>query len=459
MLNHGVNVSEQSTSVQTPVVATSGIPFVVGVAPIHAAESPAKTNVPVLITSWDEAVEKFGYCSDWEKYTLCEFMYSHFKLFNLSPVIFVNCTQGTESSVSEEINVENHKIYLPFEAVDDSIAITSNDGTTLTRGVDFGTYYDDEHLVIELKKTSTAYNCTQVKADYKGVTVQASEETVAYAFSTVNECITSLGITPDLLCAPGYSHLSTVAATMATVASNISGLFKAKAICDSSSSSGVVGYKTDNNMVDSEQIVCWPMLTLGDKKFHLSTQLAALMAQVDAKNGGVPCESPSNKSLQCDGLCDEMGVSVTNTLENAGLLNDNGIVTAINFVNGFVAWGNYTACYPSSTDVKDYFIPVSRSFKWVENTLIQTFWSKIDNPLNRVLIDSVVESCNIWLNGLVGKGYFLGARVEVLESENTLTDLMAGKITFHVYITPPSPAQRIDWIVEYDANYVTQALS
>ena len=39
-----------------------------------------------------------------------------------------------------------------------------------------------------------------------------------------------------------------------------------------------------------------------------------------------------------------------------------------------------------------------------------------------------------------------------------LTSLMAGKIKLHVYMTPPSPAQEIDFVLEYDASYVTSAL-
>ena len=37
------------------------------------------------------------------------------------------------------------------------------------------------------------------------------------------------------------------------------------------------------------------MAKLGDYKFHLSTQMAGLMAQIDTGNGGCPYESPSNK--------------------------------------------------------------------------------------------------------------------------------------------------------------------
>lgn len=66
---------------------------------------------------------------------------------------------------------------------------------------------------------------------------------------------------------------------------------------------------------------------------------------------------------------------------------------------------------------------------------------------------------NIWLNGLVGSGYLLGARVEISEDENPVTQLMAGIIKIHVYMTPASPAQEIDFVLEYDSSYVTSALT
>ena len=60
-MNHGVYVSQLATSVSTPVVAESGIPFVVGLAPVQVADKPAAAGTPVLCTSWAEAVEKLGY--------------------------------------------------------------------------------------------------------------------------------------------------------------------------------------------------------------------------------------------------------------------------------------------------------------------------------------------------------------------------------------------------------------
>lgn len=471
-MNHGVYVSQQATSISTPVVAESGVPFVVGLAPVQAADNPAAAGVPVLCTSWSEAVEKLGYSDNWATYTLCEFMYSHFKLFACQPVIFCNVldiASAKETVAAADVTVSEHKAMLPIEAINDAalvIKAAGGTGSAYVSGTDYNAYYSGEHLVVEMLSTGAAYDAEQVNIAYTKVKpADVANSDIASAMENVELCLTSLGVVPDLLCAPGYSHQSTVAAAMTAKAGNINGLFTAKALVDidcgaagARSYSDVLNKKNANNLVDEDEIVCWPMLKLGDYKFHASTQLAGLMAQIDTDNGGCPYESPSNKGLQCDGMCLEDGTEVNLTLTQANYLNGIGVCTALNFMSGWVAWGNYTACYPSNTDVKDYFIPVSRMFSWVGNSLVKTFWSKLDKPMNRRLIDTVLDTANIWLNGLVGMGYLLGARVEMLDNENPLTNLMAGIIKLHVYMTPPSPAQEIDFVLEYDASYVTSAL-
>ena len=51
------------------------------------------------------------------------------------------------------------------------------------------------------------------------------------------------------------------------------------------------------------------------------------------------------------------------------------------------------------------------------------------------------------------------ARFLRLDAENPLSDLMQGICRFHVYVTPPSPLQECDFILEYDASYVEAAFS
>ena len=478
MPNLGIHVYEKATAVAIPIVADVGIPFVVGLAPVHTATKPAKANVPVLCTSWDEAVEKLGFSYDWKKYTLCEFIYSHFRLYGCQPVIFCNVLDPDtmkKAETAKEYEVSDHKITLPFDtiAVGLKVSVPAAEGATsaeLKPDEDYTVLYDenDGTCIVDLLSSGSSYNVP--KLSVSGNTIDTSEVATADIVSglgAIDACMSMVGVIPDLICAPGFSHLPVAAAIMATKAAGINGLFRAKALVDvDCSAEGVTEYsalapwKNKNNMVDENQILCWPMVKLGDYQFHMSTQLAGLMARVDTDNAGVPYESPSNKNYEMDGCCLEDGTEVNLTFEQSNIIAGYGIVTALNFMSmGWTCRNNYTACYPANTDVKDQFIPVSRMFDFVANTLVRTFWSKLDKPTNRRLIDTIIDTCNIWLNGLVSQEYLLGARAEFREEENSLADLMAGIIHIHIYITPPSPMQECDFTLEYDTSYVMSALA
>ena len=47
-----------------------------------------------------------------------------------------------------------------------------------------------------------------------------------------------------------------------------------------------------------------------------------------------------------------------------------------------------------------------------------------------------------------------GSRVWDVDGKEYV-DLLAGIARFHVYVTPPSPNREIDFILEYDASYLS----
>lgn len=472
MAKHGVFVSQKATGVTSPIVAESGIPFVIGAAPVQSAENPAAAGKPVLVTGWNDFVEQFGYSDDWSSYNLCEFAYSHFQLYAMQPAIFCNLLDpATHKSAvaAADKTVADHRIKLPGEAINDAALVVKaagGAGSAYVKGTDYSAYYDGGALVIELLSAGACYSAASLSVAYNAVTpASINASAVATGMQSIDLCMAGLGVIPDLIVAPGYSTDTSVAALMATKAAELNGVFECKALIDLptgtvTSYSGVAAAKASANLVDRNEILCWPKLKLGDKTFFMSTQLAGLMAQVDTDNDGCPYESPSNKNFKMDGLVLADGTEVILTKAQADVVVNAGVVTALNFLaSGWVAWGNYTACYPGNADVKDNLIPVSRMFGWIGNTLVKTFWAKLDKPMNRRLIDTVIDTTNIWLNGLVGQGKLLGGRAEYSSDENPVTDLMAGIIRVHLYLTPPSPAQEIDFVLEYDVNYVTAALS
>jgi hypothetical protein len=275
----------------------------------------------------------------------------------------------------------------------------------------------------------------------------------------LNQVFPLFRLVPGMVLAPGWSHDPAVAAVMVAKASNINGHFKCIALTDVPTSevkkyTDVPNWKETNTYTSPRQAVCWPKVKLSDEAFHLSTQLAGVICRTDTENDDIPYASPSNKALQANGAVLADGTEVALGPDQAAYLNGQGIITALNFIGGWKAWGNRTGAYPAITDPKDAFLPIRRMFDWIANTLILTSWQKVDYPINRRLIDTVVDSVNIWLNGLAARSFILGGRVEFIQSENPDTDLMDGIVRFHVYVTPPSPARETDFIVEYDPQYL-----
>lgn len=291
-----------------------------------------------------------------------------------------------------------------------------------------------------------------------GVDINTGKNT---GMELVEEIYPRFGLIPGNLIAPKFSTSSTVAAILKAKATDINGVFQAMAIADISTAdvtqyTGVNAAKNSNNLVDPYLVVTWPKVALGGTQYYLSTQVAALCGKVDSEHDDIPYKSPSNENIQADQCVLEDGTDLFLGKSQANYLNGQGVVTALNFIGGWKCWGNRTSAYPSNTDPKDAFIPIRRMFNWIANTLVTSFWSKIDDPMNRRLIETVVDSANIWLNGLTARGALVGGRVEVLEGENPTTDLLDGIIRFHVYIAPPAPAREIEFVMEYDPDYLAR---
>lgn len=334
-------------------------------------------------------------------------------------------------------------------------------------------YDDDGTLIITALDTGKLKDVTAAFADYTyldpsavtsadiigGVDNATNEKK---GLETLNQVFPLTRLVPGIVMAPGWSHDPMVEAVMKAKAGNINEHFTALVLTDIPCGAGGVTkygdapkWKNDHNYTGVNEVACWPMVKLGDKVYHMSTQLMGVISTIDSTDeDGVPYQSPSNKSMQIEGLCLEDGTEVVMEPEQANYLNGQGIVTALNFIGGWKAWGNNTACYPADTDAKDRFIPLRRMFNWHAATFIQTYWQKVDNPTNRRLIDSVIDSENIRLNGLAAREVILGGRVAFLESENPKTSLLNGKVKFHTYFTPPIPAEDIENVIELDTDYL-----
>lgn len=471
-VTHGINTSKKATSVSVPVTVASGVHFVVGTAPVQMVGG--KVNEVVMLNSYEEAVQLLGYSDDWQKYSLCMEVYSAFMLYKIAPVFVVNILDPAKHRTEEKAvtctPVEN-RVELPLEVIADSVKVENK-----TKGEDFEVFYTDTACIVEfITDTTGEVKVSSMSVDPSQVTkrdVIGGHDVTTHAITgleLIDSTFPKYTIAPDLIVCPNWSHDPEVAAVMSAKGENINGVFPAMAMIDlaSTDNDGATYYtdapalKKRNNFSKTNQIVCWPKVALSEKIFDFSVQLAGSMTATDNNGdlgGGTPCESASNKSLQADSTVLANGKEVTLDVQQGNYLNDNGIVTGLNFYNGFVSWGNYTACFPANTDPVDYFYCINRMFRWVAKTVVLSHWNYVDRSMKRRLLDAILQGVNNWLNGLTAEEKILGGRVEMLESENPLTALMAGRAKFHVYLTPPAPLQQMDWVLEYDTSYLTAAL-
>lgn len=460
-IKHGIYVEQNATSITAPVVAESAIQVAVGTAPVNLGDMK-NVNKPVATYSFDECKERLGYSDDFENYTLCEVMDLSYRVFGVSPVVFINVLDPTKHKTEKqdvEVVATELKIVLPDEGVILSSVVLKSAGEVLVLDTDYTIAFDSNNLaVITLnaqKETLTA-NYSILNPDL------VEEKDILAGIELVRSVYPTLTVTPCILLAPKWSQNVAVGKAMIAKTQKLNGMFNCMAYLDVDTTEvsdyqQVATWKS-KNYVDKNAYVLWPMQAIGEKIYHLSSVAGALTASTDAANGNNPATSPSNKLSNATAAVLKDGTEIVLDLDQANLLNSNGVTTLIN-INGFRLWGNYTAIYPVNTDVKDAFLSVKRMFDWQGNTFALTFFQKVDNLMNRRLIDSVIDTENIRLNALQAQGYLAGASISYREDMNPATELLSGNIKFLQKYTPFPPAQSITNVLEYDVDMLTQALA
>jgi hypothetical protein len=479
---HGVSWTDLPTSVISPVNAVPGVNVVFGAAPLHLVlDGNTRVNTPVLCNSYDEAVTQLGFSSDWDTFDLCEHMDAAFVEFGVYPVIYVPVNDPTEGDttysgtqftlVNGQIDTEEGLIawLIVVKSADASVTYVlgtdyllslSDANTWIITRVATGAILDDHSIITVSGKLPNASPIDGT--DVIGGIV--TETGARLGLEVIENVFPTTALVPGVIICPKWSKDPDVAAAMEAKSESINGCFSCTCLIDVDTSvvtkaADVLEWKNSNNIVFPRQELLFgkPALvgTSGTKIFNFASQQGPLLQYTDVNNGqGLPYCSPSNKNLRMNALVLEDGTEISMHLLDANMLNGQGVITALNWIGGWRSWGNRTAAYPADTDVKDMFINVRRMFDYIGNTVVLTIWQKVDEPGNRRLIDAVVNSLQLWLDGLSNQGALLGARIEFDQSENPTTELLNGHYVFHIYLAVPTPAEWLDFRIEYWVPYV-----
>lgn len=478
--NHGFEILENPTSIEQPTETLSAVQVVYGTAPINlVANSSSKVNKPILLRSLEEAKKHFGYSNDFKKFTLCEAMYVNFEVLKVSPIVFVNVLDPEvhKKNVPEASITITNKIGVVSQEgiILDSLTVKDSTGTTTyVKDTDYiAGFNDDGKVVISILSTIPEINSVKVSFDQLDPSLVTSSEIIggydaadnSYSGLELTKTIfPTLNVVPNILLAPGYSHIPEVAAILVAKSYKINGCFNATNVLDliGKTKEEALTFKEENHYTDKSSIPVWPKAKIGKNVLNYSTVVAAAYARRNAEDEGISYRSASNMKVPISSMVNEDEKEVFLDQVEANVLNAKGIVTAIN-MRGWRIWGNNTAMFdadiPLIADPKDRFIPVRRMFDWWGNSFILNFFDSLDGPISYRLIESIVDSENIRSNGFQARGVIAGAKIEFRIEDNPLNDILNGKIQFIQKVGFFPPTENITNVLEFDPTILATNLT
>ena len=480
---YGVRFREVPTSLLAPVRVNASLLMAFGTAPIHRLPADQQEKVKpgslVLAFSNAEASQQLGIDGGRDnplKWGLSEVAYNKFSLFNQSPVIFVNLFDPAVHRTSVTGEVVIFDVNMGVLSNDDVIGdvTLSSGGTTFTLDTDY--YLNSVTGVIDVVSGSSLASAislgtnpitaSYVYADPSKVT---NEDCIGgydvvtgktTGLELVEQAFPQLRMVPGILYATNFTH-PMVTSVLCAKTENINGVFKAGIAVANVPDDAVDIYtdlpkwKNDNSLVSENLYLCVGRVIDGERTYNTAVQAACLMGVVDARRQVAPYESPSNENLRCQGWVLN-GAEVNLTLPQANFLRGNGLSVPLNFIGGWRLWNSWTAAYPGISDPKDSLITHRRMMAWYGNGLVLTYFQVVDSPFNRRLIETIINSEQINLNSLVSAGALIDGVISFNEADNPLTDLMQGFVKFDVKLGLVSPAQRIDFSLEFDPEMLLQ---
>lgn len=509
---HGIYARAESSTNTTINTSAVGVPVIVGTAGGFGATKELPVNELKLISSWEEYVSTFGYSAPSvqvgnidkvgqlkkHNFTLDEFAYTYFQLYNGEAAVFANVLDpSTHKKESEAVKAVTFDEKTGRAIFSDSLVIPSSlklsyketqesEAVEYKFNTDFKAIVENNLLYLQAIadgsgawKVQTGKIITVDKYDVLDPSAVSSSDIIgAYNAQTgkrtglelIKQVFQQFRLVPGVLLAPYYSKIPAIATALSALADNEEGVFQGIAVADLPTGTETVGgvslqgpaeyssaysWKADKNLSYENLVLCWPAVCTDGVFYNMSPHFVGVMVATDETQDGYPNVSPSNQAAKITGMKRADGESVWLTHAQANQLNlADGIVTCLNFLS-WTMWGNRTSVYPTETDPSKNFISNVRTIRWLLNTLILNYWSRVDMPVKRVNIEGLINSANNFLNGLQNNGVILGAQVYFNSADNKQEDINNGKFKIRLKWCGTPPMEVLEILQEYDASYLS----
>lgn len=461
---HGV-YGELVGSGLTTAVSVGTLPVYFGLAPIHQlADYSGKVNVPLVLTSDEMGQRIAGYSASWDKFTLSEPMYVHFRGANpVGPIVLINALDPDkhrgDSEVSKSLVWSGKVAKIATDvAILKTVTIAGK-----TVGTDFSVAYDSEGknlIITDLTDGGIGVDtATYFEVDLSKVNASDVVTAIKSGIGLVYESALAV---PTILAAPGWSDQKTVADALKLAGKKINGHWSAFVFDDldvaaTHTIDAAIAKKGTEIRNAPEESPCWPMATDGVRYYHLSTLAVARSQAVDADNDNIPYETASNKQIAITGLVikdSDTYKPVRFDKTEANRLNAEGIKTAIYWGGSWRLWGPHTGAYKyGAANVPEEVFDCSvRMAQYLSNGFQLRNGDKVDKPMHRAMVDTILDAEQEELDRLINQGALLHGTISFLPDSNPDSDIMEGQFVLDAQYTTVPPGRAIIGRYRYTAT-------
>ncbi|WP_443666814.1 phage tail sheath subtilisin-like domain-containing protein [Desulfovibrio sp.] len=463
---HGVETIEVKNGGVPITVVKSAVVGLVGIAPA------GPVNEPVQILSSSDAAQFGSALSGFTIPQALDAIFDH----GAGTVIVVNvldpavhCEQATDEVL--EFVAVNGRANLAHVAVRELVLKDENGETTYAEGEDY-TLSATSGLVTRLASGGIPAG-GKVKATYKyadpskvkagDIIGGIDEDGDRTGFALLESCYQLFGYDPKILIAPGYCTQLSVASEMVAQAEKLQAMALIDAPVGATFDEAVTGRgpagTINFSFASQRTVLCFPHLKVysaeldADVLEPFSQRLAGVMCVTDNNEGY--WKSPSNEAIQgITGAELSLTAKIDDAQSQVNLLNEKGILTVFNsYGSGWKVWGNRSSAWPTETDWET-FICVRRTKDIIDESIRYSSAQFMDRPIDKALIDTILESVNQFFRKLQGDGAIMGGLAWFDQARNPDTKIKAGHLLIQYKFTPKPPLERLTYESELTGEYL-----
>lgn len=461
---HGT-YGEFAASISRVGTQSSTIAVYVDAAPVNLIRGYKQyVNAPVKLDNFSSAKRYMGYSDNWDKFGLCEAIHTH--LNNAAgvagPIVAINVLDPDVHKKSAETEMALSFANGRATIDSDTIILDTLKISGKKEGVDYTIDYDftkGQVIISSINNTlSGSVDVTFFEVDPSVLTHEdiIGGVTAGGEYSGLG-CLDliyqELGLIPNLILCPNWSHIPEVYEAMITAGTRINGHWDAYIYADLplvdgedkvDSIEAAKEWKKNNGHSNGRSKVFWPQNedTAG-RIYHKSVLAAWVSLQVDASHAGIPMETCSNKEIPvCKHYFGKDSKNRGFDQQRANELNAVGITTSVYWGGQWVLWGPHSAAYNFGkvTDNQNVFDNSRRTMMFVSNDFQQEHALTIDSPMTRAMADTIKEREQEKADARAAMGAFIGKPVvRFEESQNPTTELVEGNFVWGFEGTPTPP--------------------